>query len=117
MALTIKSQRLVCMLGQPTVLNLTAVLKGEDVYHTKATYKSPNYESFGHLEAATIYDDEATDYDDLINTLKNELQDEPVVEVATNYLGSIEDKQYIQNGDIKENSLVRFIHKTNGIQC
>lgn len=100
--------------SKSTVLNLTAVLKGEDVYHTKATYKSPNYESFGHLEAATIYDDEATNYDDLMNTLKNELQDEPVVEIATNYLGSVEDKQYIQNGDIKENSLVRFIHKPMG---
>ncbi|UBV35732.1 phage tail protein [Staphylococcus xylosus] len=100
--------------SKSTVLNLTAVLKGEDVYHTKATYKSPNYESFGRLEAATIYDDEATNYDDLMNTLKNELQDEPVVEIATNYLGSVEDKQYIQNGDIKENSLIRFIHKPMG---
>ena len=100
--------------SKATVLNLTAVLKGEDVYHTKATYRSPNYESFGHLEAATIYDDEATNYDDLMNTLKNGLQDEPVVEIATNYLGSVEDKKYIQNGDIKENSLVRFIHKPMG---
>src|SRR5699024_3346603 len=96
------------------ILNLTAVLKGEDVYHTKATYKSPNYESFGHLEAATVYDDEALNYDDLMNTLVNELQDEPVVEIATNYLGSVEDKHYIQSGDIKENSLVRFIHKPMG---
>ena len=100
--------------SKATVLNLTAVLKGEDVYHTKATYRSPNYESFGHLEAATIYDEEATNYDDLMNTLKNGLQDEPVVEIATNYLGSVEDKKYIQNGDIKENSLVRFIHKPMG---
>lgn len=100
--------------SKSTVLNLTAVLKGEDVYHTKATHKSPNYESFGHLEAATIYDDEATNYDDLMNTLINELQDEPVVEIATNYLGSVEEKQYIQSGDIKENSLVRFIHKPMG---
>ena len=84
------------------------------MYYTKATYKSPNYESFGHLEAATIYDEEATNYDDLMNTLKNGLQDEPVVEIATNYLGSVEDKKYIQNGDIKENSLVRFIHKPMG---
>ena len=97
--------------SKSTVLNLTAVLKGEDVYYTKATYKSPNYESFGHLEAATVYDDEALNYDDLRNTLVNELQDEPVVEIATNYLGSVEDKHYIQSGDIKENSLVRFIHK------
>ena len=96
------------------VLNLTAVLKGEDVYHTKATYKSPNYEAFGHLEADTIYDDEATNEDDLKNKMINELQDEPVVEIATNYLGSVEDKHYIQSGDIKENSLVRFIHKPMG---
>lgn len=100
--------------SKSTVLNLTAVLKGEDVYHTKATYKSPNYESFGHLEAATVYDDEALNYDDLMNTLVNELQDEPVVEIATNYLGSVEDKHYIQSGDIKENSLVRFINKPMG---
>lgn len=100
--------------SKSTVLDLTAVLKGEDVYHTKATHKSHNYESFGHLEEATVYDDEATNYDDLMNTLINELQDEPVVEIATNYLGSVEDKQYIQSGDIKENSLVRFIHKPMG---
>lgn len=100
--------------SKATVLNLTAVLRGEDVYHTKATYKSPNYDSFGHLEAATVYDDEALNRDDLMSTLVNELQDEPVVEIATNYLGSVEDKHYIQSGDIKENSLVRFIHKPMG---
>ena len=97
-----------------TVLNLTAVLKGEDVYYTKATYKSPNYDVFGHLEAETIYDDESTNEDDLKSRMINELQDEPVIEISTNYLGSSEARKYIQNGDIKENSLVRFIHKPMG---
>lgn len=100
--------------SKSVVLNLTAELKGDNVYHTKATYKSPNYESFGHLEAAAIYDDEALNRDDLISKLANELQDEPVVEITTNYLGSVEDKHYIKSGDIKENSLVRFIHKPMG---
>ena len=39
-----------------TVLNLT-VLKGTDVYHAYAEYKSPYIDSFGFAEAPTIYDD------------------------------------------------------------
>src|SRR5699024_6620566 len=69
--------------SKSTVLNLTAVLKGEDVYYTKATYKSPNYESFGHLEAATIYDDEALNYDVLRNKLVYKLHDETIEDIAT----------------------------------
>ena len=97
-----------------TVLNLTAVLKGEDVYHTKATYTSPNYDTFGHLEAPTLYDDESTNKDELMSKMIKELQDEPIVEVATNYLGSADDKHYIMNNQIQENHLVRFIHQPLG---
>lgn len=88
-----------------TTLNLTAVLKGSDVYHTSAEYKSPNYKAFGHMVAPTVYDDNALDKADLLETMKGSLQDEPVVEVATNYIGL---------DRITENSEMRFIHKPIG---
>ena len=85
-----------------TTLNLTAVLKGSDVYYTSAEYKSPNYNLFGHKAAPTVYDDNALDKADLLETMKEELQDEPIVEVSTNYIGL---------DRVKENSEIRFIHK------
>ena len=88
-----------------TTLNLTAVLKGSDVYYTSAEYKSPNYDAFGHMAAPTVYDDNALDKADLLETMKASLQDEPVVEVSTNYIGLDE---------VKENSEIRFIHKPIG---
>ena len=88
-----------------TTLNLTAVLKGSDVYYTSAEYKSPNYDAFGHMAAPTVYDDNALDKADLLETMKSSLQDEPVVEVSTNYIGLDE---------VKENSEIRFIHKPIG---
>lgn len=88
-----------------TTLNLTAVLKGSDVYYTSAEYKSPNYDAFGHMAAPTVYDDNALDNADLLETMKSSLQDEPVVEVSTNYIGLDE---------VKENSEIRFIHKPIG---
>lgn len=96
------------------ILNLTAVLKGEDLYHFKSEYKSPNYEIFGHAEAPTLFDDNVADKQELTEKLKAELQDEPVIELATNYLGSFDDKSYIQNGDINERSIVRFKHEMLG---
>ncbi|PIH09057.1 peptidase, partial [Staphylococcus epidermidis] len=88
-----------------TTLNLTAVLKGNDIYHTSAEYKSPNYEVLGHMQAPTVYDDNAIDKKDLLESMKANLQDEPVVEVTTNYIGL---------DRITENSTVRFIHKPIG---
>ncbi|MBU6112553.1 phage tail protein [Mammaliicoccus lentus] len=88
-----------------TTLNLTAVLKGSDVYYTSAEYKSPNYNLFGHKAAPTVYDDNALDKADLLETMKEELQDEPIVEVSTNYIGL---------DRVKENSEIRFIHKPIG---
>ncbi|QQC36851.1 phage tail protein [Staphylococcus pettenkoferi] len=85
-----------------TVLNLTAKLEGDDIYHTFAEYKSPNYKEFGHKEASTLFDDKITDKKELKSKLKETLNDEPVVEVSTNYLGF---------NDYEENSKVRFVHK------
>lgn len=90
-----------------TILNLTAVLKGTDIYHSYAEYKSPNYDVFGHMEAPTVFDDSALDETELLNNLKAQLQDEPTVEVSTNYLG---------NWDIKDNNTVMFIHKPLGFE-
>jgi hypothetical protein len=94
-----------------TILNLTAVLKGEDVYYVKDEYKSPNYNAFGEMRAPTVFDDNATTQAQLRETLKEQLTDEPTVELTTNYLGSSDDRNYITGDDIQENSLVRFIHK------
>nr|CDL65136.2 hypothetical protein [Staphylococcus xylosus] len=97
-----------------TVLNLTAKLKGKDAYHTYADYTSPNYDGGDIAEAPTIFDDNITNKDELRERLKEELNDQPTVEVSTNYLGSVEDKQYITNDDIKENNKIRFIHQPLG---
>ncbi|MDN0187762.1 prophage endopeptidase tail family protein [Staphylococcus arlettae] len=97
-----------------TILNLTAVLKGSDVYYATTTYKSPNYEAFGHIQAPTIYSDSATTVAQVEEQIKEAMNDEPTVELSTNYLGEADDKRYIIEDDIKENSLVRFIHRPLG---
>lgn len=87
------------------ILNLTSVLSGDDLYHYKSEYKSPNYEVFGHAEAPTVFDDNVLDKQELTEKLKYEIQDEPTVELSTNYLG------YEQ---IKENNIVHFVHEPLG---
>ncbi|WP_204117654.1 hypothetical protein, partial [Klebsiella pneumoniae] len=56
----------------------------------------------------------ALDEDELLTNLKAQLNDQPTVEVSTNYLGSVEDKHYLGDGDIKENHMIHFIHKPLG---
>ncbi|MDC6328281.1 prophage endopeptidase tail family protein [Staphylococcus auricularis] len=90
------------------VLNLTAVLKGKDIYHTYAKYKSDNYDIFGHAEAPTIYDDNIKSKSKLIDKLKESLNDEPTLEVSTNYLGL---------ETLHENNTIRFIHKPLGFNA
>lgn len=97
-----------------TVLNITAVLKGTDIYHAYAEYKSPNSDAFGFAEAPTVFDDNALDKDELLKKIKGELNDQPTVEVSTNYLGSVEEKHYIGHNDIKEYNTIRFIHQPLG---
>ena len=74
-----------------TILNLTAVLKGTDVYYAYADYTSPNKDAFGFSEAPTVFDDNALDEDELKKSIIEQLNDQPTVEVSTNYLGSVED--------------------------
>ena len=88
-----------------TVLNLTAVLSGKDMYYAYQEYKSPNYDIFGEMVAPTVFDDTAMDNDTLLNNLKLQINDQPTVELATNYLGL---------EDIKDNNMIRFIHKPLG---
>ena len=97
-----------------TVLNLTAVLKGTDVYYAVAEYYAPNYESFGHMQAPTLFSDSATTKAQVEELLQESISDEPTVELSTNYLGESDDRNYITEDDIKENSLVRFIHRPLG---
>lgn len=85
-----------------TTLNLTAVLKGSDVYHTMAEYKSPNYNTFGHRQAPDVFDDKITNATDLKAELKAQLKDEPEVELSTNY---------IDTEKISERDEVWFIHE------
>lgn len=97
-----------------TILNLTAVLKGTDVYYAYADYTSPNKDAFGFSEAPTVFDDNALDEDELKKSIIEQLNDQPTVEVSTNYLGSVEDRKYLQYDDIQENSMVRFINHPMG---
>ncbi|OOV78912.1 prophage endopeptidase tail family protein [Mammaliicoccus fleurettii] len=69
-----------------TTLNLTAVLKGTDLYHVTAEYYSPYHDKNNPKIAPTLYDDNILDKTELEKRLKQELNDEPVVELSTNYL-------------------------------
>lgn len=97
-----------------TVLNLTAILKGTDIYHAYTEYTSPNIDAFGWSEAPTVFDDNALDEESLLEELKEKITDEPEVELSTNYLGSPEDKKYLKYEDIKENNIIRFINQPMG---
>jgi len=88
--------------SKSSVINTTAVLKGSEVYHTLAEYKSPNYKTFGHRQAPDIFDDKITDKQDLIERLKGELQDEPKIDLEINY---------IDREQIDENDAIWFIHE------
>ncbi|WP_337227931.1 prophage endopeptidase tail family protein [Staphylococcus succinus] len=99
-----------------TILNLTAVLKGEDIYHTTATYTSPFYDPKNPKIAPTVYDDEIDDPDELEEKLKAELNDEPVVELSTNYLDkemiSDRDKVYFKHDSLGFDSVLRVVKVT-----
>ena len=109
-----KSAQMMIGTEKTTILNLTAVLKGSEVYYATTTYKSPNYEAFGHIQAPTIFSDSATTKAQVEEQIKEAMNDEPTVELSTNYLGESDDRHYITEDDIKENSLVRFIHRPLG---
>ena len=85
-----------------TTLNLTAVLKGSDVYHTMTEYKSPNYDTFGHRQAPDVFDDKITSATELKAELMTQLNDEPEIELSTNYLDT---------EVISERDEVWFIHE------
>lgn len=85
-----------------TVLNLTSIPIGKDLYHTYCEYKSPNYETFGHMSGATIYSKDITTKEDLEKLLKESINDIPTVELSTQYIGYDE---------VQENSLLHFVHK------
>ncbi len=86
-----------------TVLNLTSVLQDKTLYHAYAEYKSPNsYEAFGHMEGATYYSKTATTSKDLIEELKETINDTPNIELSTSYIGYDE---------ISENNTLHFYHK------
>lgn len=90
-----------------TVFNLTAELKGEQIYSVKAEYYSPNhYDENNPKIAPTIIDDKVTKKSDLEERLMKELNDEPVLELSTNYLDTEE---------ISERDQVYFKHKALGI--
>lgn len=97
-----KAPRMYIGTERTTVLNLTAIPKGKDLYHTYAEYKSPNYEAFGHMEAATIFSKDITSKKDLESLLKESIVDTPTVELSTSYIGYDE---------INENNTMRFVHK------
>src|SRR5699024_10763473 len=84
--------------------NLTAVLKGTDLYHVTDEYYSPYYDKDNPKVAPTLYDDNILDKTELRKRLIEELNDEPVVEISTNYLDT---------EPIHEREMVYFKH--NGL--
>lgn len=84
------------------ILNVTAVLSGDDLYHYKYEYKSPNFKNFPNKKAKTIYEDNARDRQELIEKVQAEISDEPIVEFSTNYIG---------NGALTERSTVHLKHE------
>ena len=91
--------------SKSNVINTTAVLKGSEVYHTLAEYKSPNYKTFGHRQAPDVFDDSITNKTELVEKLKSELDDQPKIGLEINYI----DKEQID-----ENDAVWFIHEPLG---
>lgn len=88
-----------------TVFNSSAILSGDDLYKWYDEYKSPLYDSYTFRQAPTIYLDKADTKQDLRDELIKKIKDEPEVQVTTNYVG---------NDAIKENSMVRLVHKPMG---
>lgn len=88
-----------------TIFNLTAVLRGTDLYHVTDEYYSPYYDKNNPKVAPTIYDDNVLDKTELRQRLIEELKDEPVVELSTNYLDTEQ---------IGERDMVYFKHKGLG---
>ena len=85
-----------------TMLNLTAELKGKDIYHVYGDYESDNAKYFGRRVAPTLFDENITSKDALQENLEETLNDNPTVELETNYYGF---------EDIYENDEIRFVHK------
>ena len=111
-----KKPRMYVGTEKTTVLNLTAVLKGEDIYHTTATYKSPFYDPKNPKVAPTVYDDTISDKEELEAKLKAELVDEPVVELSTNYLDAdeitVRDKIYFKHKALGFDSILKVVKIT-----
>src|SRR5699024_2030318 len=85
-----------------SVVNTTAVLKGEDVYHAVEEYTSPNAKVFGIRTAPEYTNDKVLDSIQLKEELIEQLQDEPVVELSTNY---------IDTEKVNERDSIWFIHE------
>lgn len=85
-----------------TMLNLTALLKGKDIYHVYGDYESENLKNFGKRVAPTVFDENITNDASLKEKLKESLNDNPTVELETRYYGF---------EDIYENDEIRFVHK------
>ncbi|WP_253724525.1 prophage endopeptidase tail family protein [Staphylococcus carnosus] len=89
-----------------TVINTTAVLKGDDLYSSTYVYKSSkSYDVFGHREAPDHFDESITDKDELKSKLEKELKDEPDIELDINYIG---------DEKIEERDAIWFIHEIMG---
>ena len=63
------------------------------------------------MQAPTVFDDNATTKTQIRKSMMEQLNDSPTVELATNYLGTDDDRYYITSDDIAENNVVRFVHK------
>lgn len=97
-----KSPRMYIGTERTTIMNLTSVPVGKDLYHTYAEVKSDNYDAFGDMRGATIYSKDITDKADLEALLRESLVDTPTVELTTEYVGY---------DTVEDNSILHFVHK------
>ncbi|MBM6630344.1 phage tail protein [Mammaliicoccus vitulinus] len=98
------------------MFNVSAELQGEDLYTVKAEYYSPNYDKNNPKIAPTIFDDKVIEQSDLEERLKKELNDEPVLELATNYLDTEQitarDKVYFKQKSLGIDTVLKVIKIT-----
>src|SRR5699024_10029356 len=88
-----------------TIINFSAELKGDDLYYTVAEYKSQYYENSVPKEAPTVYYNNITEKDDLLEKLKKLLEEEQKIDLTTTY---------ITKHDITERHEVLYKH--NGLR-
>ena len=73
--------------------NLTTVVKGFGASGMVVTYKSPNASMLGEIHASPIRDEQITDEAEMIELLKHEINDTPIISIEVEEINLGETKQ------------------------